>query len=200
MNLVYESMSDESIIERIHGGDNEAVDYLIGKYVPLVKRVSRTMYIIGSDFEDITQEGMIGLFKAIRDYSIDKGSTFYNFAKLCIERQVYSAVTASNRKKHTPLNTYISLYADHNEHSENRGTLADVLEAGKESNPEATIIGKEELDILRYNIDNRLSGYEKKVLDLYLDGMSYADIGERLDKTAKSIDNAVQRIRNKLSE
>ncbi len=200
MDLVYESMSDESIIECIHGGDNEAVDYLMDKYVPLVKRVSRTMYIIGSDFEDITQEGMIGLFKAIRDYSMDKGSTFYNFAKLCIERQVYSAVTASNRKKHTPLNTYVSLYADHSENSENRGTLADVLEAGKDSNPEDTIIGKEELDILRNNIDNRLSDYEKNVLDLYLEGMSYIDIGERLDKTAKSIDNAVQRIRNKLSE
>ncbi len=200
MSYKYDDLDDDKIILLVHDKDNEAMDYLLEKYRPVVKRISRTMYIMGADSEDLVQEGMIGLFKAIRDYSLEKPSSFYGFAKMCIERQVYSAVTASNRKKHSPLNSYISIYIDVEDKEDGSRMFGEALEAGSESNPEARFIGKEELSIMQEAINTRLSDFEKKVLELYLEGLSYADIAIKLDKTVKSIDNAVQRIRNKLSE
>ena len=195
----FDQLTDEEIIEKAHKNDDEAMDYLLNKYISLVKRTTRTMYIIGADSEDLVQEGMIGLFKAVRDYNEEKGSSFFGFAKLCIERQMYSAVTAAKRKKHAPLNLYISIYSEDKDDDISSG-LSDVLEAGSDFNPEDRIIEKEKVIAINKAIKDRLSSFEKKVLTLYLEGLSYAEIAMKLDKTSKSIDNAVQRIRGKLSQ
>ncbi len=199
MSYKYDDLDDDNIILLVHDKDNEAMDYLLEKYRPVVKRISRTMYIMGADSEDLVQEGMIGLFKAIRDYNIEKSASFYGFAKMCIERQVYSAVTASNRKKHSPLNSYVSIYIDVEDKEDGARMFGELLEAGNDSNPETRFIGKEELLTMQEAIDTRLSDFEKKVMELYLEGLAYSDIASQLDKSVKSIDNAVQRIRSKLS-
>lgn len=198
MSYKYDDLDDDNIILLVRDKDHEAMDYLLEKYRPLVKRMSRTMYIMGADSEDLVQEGMIGLFKAIRDYNIEKSASFYGFAKMCIERQIYSAVTASNRKKHSPLNSYVSIYSDVEDKEEGASMFGELLEAGNDSNPEARFIGKEELSAIQEAINTRLSDFEKKVLELYLEGLAYSDIASQVDKSIKSIDNAVQRIRNKL--
>lgn len=195
----YDELTDEGIIELVRTKDDDAMDYLLKKYSPMVKRASRTMYIIGADSEDLMQEGMLGLFKAVRDYNVEAGMAFYNFARMCIERQIYTAVTASNRKKHSPLNSYVSIYSDIEDSSYGTSTLADILEAGIEYNPEAQFIGKENVNAIKDAIDDKLSKFEKDVLNLYLEGLSYMDIGDKLGKPVKSIDNAIQRIRGKLA-
>lgn len=200
MGKQYEKFDDKEVIMLVRKGDNDAMDYLLKKYNELVKKETRSMYIMGGDREDATQEGMIGLFKAIRDYDTAKNDNFYTFAKLCIERQLFSAVTASNRKKHGPLNGYISLYNSYEAMDEEQGPmLKDILEAGKNSNPEEAIIDKEQVARIESEIDAKLSKLEKQVLSLYMKGLSYNDIANGLGKPIKSIDNAVQRIRSKLS-
>ncbi|MBE5946426.1 MAG: sigma-70 family RNA polymerase sigma factor [Lachnospiraceae bacterium] len=198
MRVDYDKLTDNEIIELISDKDDAAMEFMMKKYGGIVKKEIRTVYIIGAETEDLTQEGMIGLFKAIRDYEPDKGAAFSTFATLCIRRQIKTAISASNRKKHIPLNSYISIYAESDEYG---SVLADDLEAEtKESNPEEMIIAKEQQSVLINRIKSELSPLENKVLGMFLDGMSYADIALKLNKTPKSIDNALQRIRNKLSK
>lgn len=193
----YKTLTDEEIIILIQQGQSDATEYLLKKYAPLVKKSIRTLYLIGADTEDLSQEGMIGLFKAIQSYQSNNNASFYTFAKLCIDRQIYSAIKASNRKKHIPLNSYISFYSKINE---DEIELIDNLEAGKDSNPEQIILDRENTMNIEEVLDSHLSKMEKQVLSLYLEGKSYADIGTELGKSAKSIDNAIQRIREKVKK
>lgn len=197
MSTDYSQLSDNEIIAKIAAREDGAVEYMMQKYGPLVKKEVRTVFLIGAEAEDLTQEGMIGLFKAIRDYEPDKGAGFSTFATICVRNQIKSAISASNRKKHTPLNTYISIYAEINED----GIPLLELESHREdSNPEDLVIAKERKSDLMKKIESELSKYEKKVIDLYLEGLSYSDIAQKLGKTEKSIDNALFRIRGKLSK
>ena len=191
----YKQHSDEEIIALIHQGHQDATEYLLKKYAPLVKQSIRALYLIGADTDDLTQEGMIGLFKAIQHYEQDNSASFYTFAKLCIDRQIYSAIKASNRKKHLPLNSYISFYTHINE---DEMLLIDNLEAGNDSNPEHIILDKENTSYIEELLEEHLSKLEKETLPLFLSGQSYSDIAVALGKPVKSIDNAVQRIRKKL--
>lgn len=199
----YKTATDEDIILWAREGNPEATDYLIRKYTSMVKGEARKLYLIGSDEEDLIQEGMIGLFQAIRRYETDREASFATFARMCIQRQIYSAVTASNRKKHQPLNTYVSF--DEPAFTESRGflmdseqTVVDVISAAEEhTNPEKIMLDREYVDMIESVIVERLSSLEKRVLDLYLEGRSYDDIASKLKKPRKSIDNAIQRIRKK---
>lgn len=191
----FEKNTDEELILLIRNGNEEATEYLLQKYTPLVRKSSRTLYLIGADTEDLSQEGMIGLFKAIQNYQEDTTASFYTFARLCIDRQIYSAIKASNRKKHSPLNSYISFYSQLNEDD---APLIDNLEAGNNSNPEQIILERENASHFMDLLQSHLSKMEKAVLPLYLDGQSYADIAASLNKPMKSIDNAIQRIREKV--
>ncbi len=191
----FEKNTDEELILLIRNGNEEATEYLLQKYTPLVRKSSRTLYLIGADTEDLSQEGMIGLFKAIQNYQEDTTASFYTFARLCIDRQIYSAIKASNRKKHSPLNSYISFYSQLNEDD---APLIDNLAAGNNSNPEQIILERENASHFMDLLQSHLSKMEKAVLPLYLDGQSYADIAASLNKPMKSIDNAIQRIREKV--
>lgn len=191
----FENMTDEEIIFQIREDNHEAMDYLLDKYRNMVKRESREVYLIGADSEDLVQEGMIGLFKAVRDYSDNKGCSFRTFALLCVKRQICTAVTTSNRKKHYPLNTYISIYSQDKEEV----SLLDMLAAQEYSNPESNMLLQEKLGGILEKIETALSRYERQVLELYLDGQAYGKIAEQLGKSEKSVDNAIQRIRKKLS-
>lgn len=191
----FEKNTDEELILLIRNGNEEATEYLLKKYTPLVRKSSRTLYLIGADTEDLSQEGMIGLFKAIQNYQEDTTASFYTFARLCIDRQIYSAIKASNRKKHSPLNSYISFYSQLNEDD---APLIDNLEADNNSNPEQIILERENASHFMDLLQSHLSKMEKTVLPLYLDGQSYADIAASLNKPMKSIDNAIQRIREKV--
>ncbi len=199
---IWDQLSDDEIISMIHGGDSYAMDFMLTKYKSLVKNKAKALFLIGGDKEDLIQEGMIGLYKAIRDYDTDKDSTFYSFADLCISRQIYTAIKASNRKKNIPLNTYVSLYApaySENADHDEKETLADIMSQNKISNPEELVIDKESTSMLEYELVRHLSQFEKTVLDLYLHDYSYLQIADKLKKEPKSIDNALQRIRLKLN-
>ncbi len=193
----YEGLTDEELIRQIRNQDSAAMDYLLDKYRNMVKRETREIYIIGADSEDLMQEGMIGLFKAIRDYNEDKKCGFHTFATLCVKRQICTAVTSSNRKKHYPLNHYVSFYS---QDEETNSSVMDMLAAEDMSNPETNLLLQERLGGIMEQIDMVLSKYERQVLEMYLDGCSYGQIAEALGKPEKSIDNAIQRIRKKMSE
>lgn len=192
----YEAMSDSEILNEIRLQDDEAMEYLLKKYSRIVKRETRTLYLIGAEMEDLAQEGMIGLFKAIRDYKEESGAEFATFATLCVKRQIRTAIKASTRQKHTPLNEYVSIYA--NEDAE--GSAEEYFEAEQaNTNPESIMLAKEQHRLFEDLIRDLLSDYEKNVLNCYLEGLSYAEIAAELGKTEKSINNALQRIRAKLS-
>lgn len=193
--MKYKECTDEELISFIRNGNDDATEYLLKKYAPLVKKSIRTLYLIGADTEDLSQEGMIGLFKAIQNYQLNGSASFYTFAKLCIDRQIYTAIKASNRKKHSPLNSYISFYS---RTSEEESELIENLVAGNDSNPEHIILDRENTLHIEELLEEHLSKMEKEVLPLYLNGQSYADIAQVLGKPVKSIDNAVQRIRDKV--
>ena len=198
MSVNYDALSDDEIIARISKKDDDAIEYMIKKYGSIVKREVRTVYIIGAETEDLMQEGMIGLFKAVRDFEADKGATFSTFATLCIRRQIKTAISNSNRKKHIPLNTYISIYTENEDYGYE---IEDNLENENQvSNPEDMVIAREQSRALNEMIEKSLSSFEKKVLKYYLSGLSYQEIAQRLDKSDKSVDNALQRIRRKLSD
>lgn len=192
----YEQYTDEQLIDRLRSGDAKIMDYILDKYKPLVRKKANAMYLIGGDTDDLIQEGMIGLFKAIRDYKEEKESTFFHFAELCISRQIYSAVEASNRKKHAPLNSYISFYSESGEEGK---SLADTLTASEMDDPEQLMINQENLVQFLEKVKQKLSDLECEVLDLYLSGLNYQQIAEELEKSPKSIDNALQRIKTKIS-
>jgi RNA polymerase sporulation-specific sigma factor len=185
--MQYDTFSDEELILKLREGENDITDYILEKYKPLVRRCTNAMYLIGGEQEDLIQEGMIGLFKAVRDFKTDKNATFYSFARLCINRQLCTAVESSNRKKHQPLNSYISL--------SEQGT--EAVHPIAES-PEQLVIKHEFFLEYKKRLAGMLSGMEQKVLDLYLEGENYTQIAEELGKTPKSIDNALQRIRHKV--
>lgn len=201
MRESYEQCSDEELIVRLHDGETDIMDFIMNKYKNLVRSKAKSMYILGADREDLIQEGMVGLFKAVRDYDSGRDASFYTFAELCISRQMYTAVQASGRQKHMPLNSYISLYANAAEQggeAENETELVDTLSDIADRSPEELLIDKENLELLEKIIDKELSSFEKQVLDLYVTGMSYSQIAKVLGKDDKSTDNALQRIKNKL--
>jgi RNA polymerase sporulation-specific sigma factor len=181
----------------VHKGDSEALDYLIQKYRNFVRAKARTYFLIGADREDIVQEGMIGLYKAIRDFRGDKLSSFKAFAELCITRQIITAIKTATRQKHIPLNSYVSLDKPIYDEESDR-TLMDVISGTKVSDPEELIINQEEFDDIEIKMAELLSDLERKVLALYLDGQSYQEISEELNRHVKSIDNALQRVKRKL--
>lgn len=191
----YQNLTDEQLIESLRAGDENIMDYILGKYKPLVLGKANAMYLIGGDTDDLIQEGMIGLFKAIRDYRADREASFFHFAELCITRQLYSAIEASNRKKHVPLNTYISFYSSSGEEGK---TLAETLPTDGEGDPEQQMIDQENLRAFWEDVRKRLSRMERQVLDLYLSGLNYRQIAEKMEKSPKAIDNALSRIRGKI--
>lgn len=201
MNHDYEQYEDEELIVRLRDGEEQVTDYIMDKYKNLVRNKAKSMYILGADREDLIQEGMIGLFKAIRDYDIGRDASFSTFADLCVSRQMYTAVQAAGRKKHAPLNTYISLYANVSEKEEGEESeLINSIISKAEQNPEDMMIDRENVELIERVIDKELSGFEKQVLDLYLTGMKYTQIAKVLGKDDKSTDNALQRIKNKLKK
>ncbi|AOT71150.1 RNA polymerase factor sigma-70 [Geosporobacter ferrireducens] len=193
----YERMIDEEVVEDARNGDAKAQEYLIKKYKNFVRAKARSYFLIGADREDIIQEGMIGLFKAIRDFRSDKLSSFRAFAELCITRQIITAIKTATRQKHIPLNSYVSLNKPIYDEESDR-TLLDVLSGAKISDPEELIISREELGHIESKIGEILSDLEWKVLMSYLQGKSYQEIAEDLDRHVKSIDNALQRVKRKL--
>lgn len=195
----YEQLGDEMIVELVHQGDSEALDYLIHKYKNFVRAKARSYFLVGADREDIVQEGMIGLYKAIRDFKEDKQSSFKAFAELCITRQMITAIKMATRQKHIPLNCYVSLDKPIYEDDSAR-TLMDVLSGTKITNPEELIINREEFNHIEEKMTELLSDLERKVLLLYLEGRSYQEISEELNRHVKSIDNALQRVKRKLEK
>ena len=197
MNNNYNNMSDDELLELINKKDTDALDFLICKYKDLVNSKVNKYFIIGAEKEDIVQEGLIGLYKAIKDYKPDKQNSFKSFANLCIERQLITAIKSSNRQKHMPLNSYLSLNmtAFENEDGNNDTQIVDVLENTVIEDPLDTITKKEYFSSVENVIDSSLSDFEKKVLNRYVQGESYVKIAERLDAPVKSVDNAIQRIR-----
>ena len=200
MSDMYDGITDEELIDRQRSGERQITDYIMDKYKNLDRKKAKSMYILGADNDDLIQEGMIGLFKAVRDYDPGRDASFYTFADLCVSRQMYKAVQASRREKHAPLNTYISLYADTAEaESDGNGTaLVNVIASAVETNPEQLMIDRENVADIEAIIEKELSGFEKQVLDLYITGMSYSQIAGVLSRDAKSTDNALQRLKAKL--
>lgn len=193
----YDFISDEEIVEIFRGGDSGALEHLINKYRNFVRAKARSYFLIGADREDIVQEGMIGLYKAIRDFKGDKLSSFKAFAELCITRQIITAIKTATRQKHIPLNSYVSLDKPIYDEDSDR-TLMDVICGSQVLDPEELIINQEEFIGLEDKMAEILSDLERKVLMLYLDGRSYQEIAEDLKRHVKSIDNALQRVKRKL--
>ncbi len=201
-NGKYSGMDDEQLIVQIHdGSDRDVVDFIMNKYKGLVRKKAASMYILGADKDDLIQEGMIGLFKAVRDYDIGRDASFATFADLCISRQMYSAIKSLARKKHAPLNSYISIYASREDNEQDgEVSLEDILESESGPTPEQYVIDQENLQTLEEGIDRELSELEKQVLDLYITGMSIRTIAKVLGRDEKSTDNAMQRVRSKLKK
>jgi len=203
MNKKYELISDEELVCNYREGDQEIIDYLMEKYKNLVRKQANSMYILGADKDDLIQEGMIGLFKAVRDYDPGRDASFFTFAELCITRQMYTAVEASGRLKHAPLNSYISLYATAGLSADGLGEeaqLVNALSSVTDRSPEDVIIDQENLNHLEEVINQELSPFEKQVLNLYLTGMSYLQLGKVLGRDEKSTDNALQRLKQKIKK
>ena len=195
----YENIPDEQLVRRLREGESAIMDYIISKYKYLVIRAAKAIYLIGGENDDLIQEGMIGLFKAVRDFDINQETSFYSFAELCISRQMYTAIKLSQRQKHMPLNTYVSLYdVTKSDFGDKQSTLIEQLEIESNSNPEELFLDKERMQMLVEQLNERLSDMERRVLHLHLQGEDYRSIAELLDKSPKSIDNALQRIRQKM--
>ena len=189
----YDGIKDEELISRFKNGESEILDYLMEKYKNMVRKKARTMFLIGGENDDLIQEGMIGLFKAVRDYQPDRDAAFQTFASICVDRQIYNAIQSSNRQKHQPLNSYISL-------SEQDGENEEHLGDNWGENPESIIIDQENVQDLEQEITASLSPMENQVLEYYLAGNGYGEIAQIMGKTPKSIDNALQGIRIKIRE
>ena len=188
----YEKIPDEQLIKKLRAGESDIMDFIMVKYKSMVRKKARAMYLLGGENEDLIQEGMIGLIKAVRDFDESQG------ASLCVSRQMYTAIEASKRKKHLPLNSYVSLYEESETEGEGkRLALIDTIEPEQENNPEALYFGKEYTEALIENLKENLSTLENHVLYLHLMGTDYKTIAELLDKSPKAIDNALQRIKNK---
>lgn len=213
----YKNYSDEELIVAIRDADKEnnaenkitkyaITEYIIKKYKDLVKLKAQSMYILGGDSEDTIQEGMIGLFKAIRDYDAGRDASFKTFAEICISRQIYTAIQTSQRMKHAPLNTYISIYAKIENTKNSSGEksedaeLIGMLSEEQEESPEEILLRRERLERLAYLIETELSSLEKQVFELYLTGINYVEIAKILGRDEKSTDNALQRVKTKLKK
>jgi RNA polymerase sporulation-specific sigma factor len=195
----FAALPDEEVVTLAQEADGTALEYLLNKYKNFVRSKARSYFLIGADHEDIVQEGMIGLYKAIRDFKPDKLSSFRAFAELCVTRQIITAIKTATRQKHIPLNSYVSLNKPLYDEESDR-TLLDVIIEGRATNPEELLIGQEDLMNIRDKIDEVLSGLEQEVLAAYLDGESYQEIAENLGRHVKSIDNALQRVKRKLEK
>lgn len=193
------TMLDEEVIDETRLGNSRALEYLIDKYKGFVRAKARTYFLIGADREDIIQEGMIGLYKAIRDFREDKLSSFRAFAELCITRQIITAIKTATRQKHIPLNSYISLNKPIFDDESDR-TLMDIISEDTVNDPEEMVINREEFSGIEEKMGEILSGLECEVLSLYLEGKSYQEIACELDRHVKSIDNALQRVKRKLEK
>ena len=195
----YARLTDEKVVSLCHEGDSDAEEYLLNKYKNFVRSKARSYFLIGADHEDIVQEGMIGLYKSIRDFKPEKLSSFRAFAELCITRQIITAIKTATRQKHIPLNSYVSLNKPLYDEESDR-TLLDVIMEGRISDPEEMIINRENLGNIHNRINEVLSSLEQEVLRAYLDGKSYQEIAETLGRHVKSIDNALQRVKRKLEK
>lgn len=195
----YESLTDEQLLTLLRGGDDLAEEALYARYKQIVRSKARTYFLIGADREDIIQEGMIGLYKAVLDYQFDRQVSFRAFAELCITRQIITAIKGATRKKHMPLNTYISLNRSVFEGDSER-PLIDVISSAQISDPEEALIGRESYEAVADSIEHALSKLERGALELYLQGYSYQQIADALQKSTKSVDNAIQRVKKKLEE
>ncbi len=193
----FSQLTDEEIVELAQSNDDEALTFLLDKYKNFVRSKARSYFLIGADHEDIVQEGMIGLFKAIRDFKPNRLSSFRAFAELCVKRQIITAIKTATRQKHFPLNSYVSLNKPLYDEESDR-TLLDVIE-GRVTNPEDLFISQEELEHIQNEINTTLSPLEQQVLAAFLNGKSYQEIAEMLDRHVKSIDNALQRVKRKLT-
>ncbi len=196
---IFNTMLDEEVIEDARSGNHDALEYIINKYKSFVRAKARTYFLIGADREDIIQEGMIGLYKAIRDFKEDKLSSFRAFAELCITRQIITAIKTATRQKHIPLNSYVSLNKPIFDEESDR-TLMDIISEETISDPEEMVINREEFIGIEAKMGEILSELEWEVLSLYLQGKSYQEIAEELDRHVKSIDNALQRVKRKLEK
>lgn len=187
----YTRYTDEELIAILRGGEQEVIDFIIEKYKPMVRQKARVLYLVGGEQDDLIQEGMIGLFKAVRDYRSEKDASFRTFAQLCVDRQIYHAIQSSKRQKHQPLNSYVSMNSEEWE---------DEVYTMFQQSPENIVIAQENALHLENTIRQQLSSFENQVLEMYLDGDNYLVIADKLGKTPKSIDNALQRIRGKVKE
>ena len=194
----YKDCIDEELIIRYRQGEHEIIDFLMNKYKSMVRRKVRTMYLLGGETEDLIQEGMIGLIKAVRDYNGEEEASFHTFANLCVSRQIYTAIERAGRNKHIPLNYYISIYEEKESTDDKRQPpLVETIRSDVENNPEALYFGKEYTEIFLSKLLQRLSSLETQVLSQYLLGVDYREIAETLGKTPKAIDNAIQRCKQK---
>ncbi|WP_396334554.1 RNA polymerase sporulation sigma factor SigH [Alkalihalobacillus sp. MEB130] len=194
---IYDTVADDELVVFVRNGDSGALEFLINKYKNFVRAKARSYFLIGADHEDIVQEGMIGLYKAVRDFNGDKLSSFKAFAELCITRQIITAIKTATRQKHIPLNSYVSLDKPLYDEESDR-TLLDVICGTKVTDPEELLINQEEFEDIELKMGELLSDLERQVLMLYLDGRSYQEISEDLNRHVKSIDNALQRVKRKL--
>ena len=192
-------MTDEQVVKLAQQADGTALEYLLNKYKNFVRSKARSYFLIGADHEDIVQEGMIGLYKAIRDFREEKLTSFRAFAELCITRQIITAIKTATRQKHIPLNSYVSLNKPIYDEESDR-TLLDVITEGREANPEEVLISREDVSVIEGRIGKMLSGLEKQVLLRYLEGKSYQEISLEMHRHVKSIDNALQRVKRKLQK
>ncbi len=192
----FHGMTDEEIVALAQQGNADALVHLLESFKSLVRIKARGYFLIGADYEDIVQEGMIGLYKAIRDYRADRQASFRAFADLCVKRQIITAIKTATRQKHIPLNSYVSLNKPIYEEESER-TLLDVIE-GSVTNPEELFINQEEMSAIQSMIDKALSGFERQVLSAFLDGKSYQEIAQALGRHVKAVDNALQRIKKKM--
>ncbi len=200
LNRNFENLSDEELVELSVTGDKSATEYILDKYKNFVKAVVRMYFLVGADRDDVVQEGMIGLFKAIRDFDNTKQTSFKSFAEICVRRQVLTAIKNATRQKHMPLNSYISLSKPAYDDENSEDTLMDTLSVNESTDPEELFIGKENIEILGVKIEENLSKLEKEVLKMYLNGISYQEIASIMGRTPKSIDNALQRVKKKLEK
>jgi len=198
MKSDYNQLSDEELICLYRDGDKEIMDYIMNKYKQLVRMKAHSMFILGGDSDDLIQEGMIGLMKAVIDYDSGRDASFKTFADLCVSRKMYTAIESAKRKKHLPLNTYVSIYADNDESGDS--AASELLLNMTETDPEEILIDKESADRLEDRIYDALSPFEQKVLDLRLTGMGYVEIARVLGKDEKSTDNAIGRIKTKVKK
>lgn len=192
MEKKYDKMTDEQLIRDLRAGERKIIDYIMDKYKFLVKKKAKAMFLLGGENDDLIQEGMIGLFKAVQDYDENQEASFYSFADLCVSRQMYTAMEASKRQKHIPLNSYISLYDEGEDQP-----LIETIQSVKDRNPEEMFLDKEYLETIRSELEKSLSDLENRVFYLHMQGIDYQTIAKLLNKSCKSIDNALQRIKNK---